>query len=242
MAPRELFTLAITSEVRLWSMTKAMESGNGSTVNSRSGSRCSFSKTLKSRYVRPATSFPLLSFTVTGTSTKFTFTTNRAVDATPSPATGCSGGVAWNWSFGWLAGAWLLGAGCCAGPDEDELAALGASPAPLPGVIELPSAPDNGTGACGVGASGTEGCCWAKTAVHKLELRVAANAIAIQPSFTGISSSPNAAQSANQAVRGSPQNTGNRQAGLHPTDYQTRRSPAGCPAAEKRLAYALLEV
>jgi hypothetical protein len=32
MAPRELFTLAITSEVRLWSMTKAIESGNESVV------------------------------------------------------------------------------------------------------------------------------------------------------------------------------------------------------------------
>ena len=189
MAPRELFTLAITSEVRLWSMTKAMESGKGSTVKRRNGSRRSFSKTLKSRKVRPATSFPLESLTVTGTSTKFTLTTKRVVEATPSPVAGISGGVVCTSSLPCAEGAWLLGAGCCwADEFEDELGPGNSSPAPLPGVIEVPSTPDNGGRAWGVGASGTGGCCcWAGTATLKprLELRSAASAIAVKPSFTG---------------------------------------------------------
>ena len=43
MAPRELFTLAITSEVRLWSTTKAIESENESVVKKANGSRVLFS-------------------------------------------------------------------------------------------------------------------------------------------------------------------------------------------------------
>jgi len=55
-----------------------------------------------------------------------------------------------------------------------------------------PLTPDNGGGAWGVGASGTaDCCCWAKAAGLKIvpELRSAASAIAVKPSFTGISSS-----------------------------------------------------
>ena len=109
MAPRELFTLAMTSEVRLWSTTKAMESGAGSTVNRRNGSRVSFSKTLKSRQVSPATSFPFESLTVTGTSTKLTLTTNFVSAEIPSVGRGNSGGVVWKVSLPWVEGARLLG-------------------------------------------------------------------------------------------------------------------------------------
>ena len=193
MAPRELFTLAMTSEVRLWSMTKAIESGAASTVNSDSGSRVSFSYTLKSRKVRPATSFPFESLTLTGTSTKFTFRTNRVSAAMPSPAAGISGGVAWISSLPWVEGAWLLAGACCwFGVAEDELGAAGSFATPLPGVIGVPSMPVKGGGAWGAGASGTvDGCCWARAA--RLELRSAASAIATKPSFTGIPSSLNAA-------------------------------------------------
>jgi len=69
MASSERFTVAITLEGSVWSITKATESGAGSTLKTRSGSRTLFSKIWKSRQVRPATGLPFVSFTVTGTST-----------------------------------------------------------------------------------------------------------------------------------------------------------------------------
>ena len=92
-------------------------------------------------------------------------------------------------------GAWLLGAGCWAGGLEDEVGPGGVSPAPLPGVIGAVHVRASGFGAWGVGASGTVGCCcWAiaaglNSARIGLKLRSAASAIAVKPSFTGISSS-----------------------------------------------------
>ena len=67
MEPMERFTWSITFEGSVWSMTKAMESGSGSTLNTRNGSRVVFSYTVKSRQVSPETRLPLESFTVTGT-------------------------------------------------------------------------------------------------------------------------------------------------------------------------------
>src|ERR1017187_1183762 len=192
MAPRELFTFAITSEVRLWSMTKAMESGAGSTVNRRNGSRVSFSKILKSRQVRPATSFPFESLTVTGTSTKLTLRTNFGRADMPSPGGGNSGGAVWKLSLPWVDGGRLLGgAWSCPGTAEEELGPVPvvSSPAPFPGVIVVPFAPAKGGSAWGVGASGTAGCCsWARPAGHttRLRFRNAASDHAFKPSFTGI--------------------------------------------------------
>jgi len=88
-----------------------------------------------------------------------------------------------------MEGAWLLGAGCRgAGAVEDVLDPGCSSPEPLPGVMG-PSTPDNGGGAWGEGASGTAGCCWATAAGLNigLKFRSAASAIAVKPSFTGIS-------------------------------------------------------
>ncbi len=150
----------------------------------------------------------------------------------PSPGAGISGGVAWNSSLPWLDGGCEAGACCCGALSEEELPLCGTSPAPLPGVMG-PSTPENGGGGCGVGASGTAGCCcWARAAVDQVELRTAASAIAVKPSFTGISSSRTPRGPSGQTAQTPRANRNplrNRLVGLHSTDYQTRRRRAGLP-------------
>src|ERR1035437_5201876 len=99
-----------------------------------------------------------------------------------------------------------------------------------------PSTPENGVGACGVGASGTAGCCWASIAVEQVKLRTAASATAFKPGFTGISSS----RTPRGPQRGEPRKHARQlkpseitMAGLHSTDYQTRHCCAGLPSTWK---------
>src|ERR1035438_932962 len=139
----------------------------------------------------------------------------------------------------------MAGACCCGAPLEDDVGPCGVSPAPLPGVMG-PSTPENGVGACGVGASGTAGCCcWARAAVHQVELRTAASAIAVKPGFTGISSSrtPRRARRADRAD--APCQLKRLWAGKRGFIRQTiRRATAAqvAPTHPKQVAYALFGV
>ena len=158
----------------VWSTTNATDIGLGSTLNTLSGSRTLFSNTVKSRQVSPATGLPLGSFTVTGTTTSVVCETKVAFTA-PMPSAGATscvfagGGVT---AGGMLEAGGAVCAGGC-GPafepwfEEDPDEPAGVSPAPIPGVIG-PCVPGSAVGACGVGASGTAGCCWARTPAPKI--------------------------------------------------------------------------
>ena len=107
----------------------------------------------------------------------------------------CSGGVSCRFAGGGVAaGGWLArggGAGWAGVVEEEDPAgAAGVSPAPIPGVMG-PCTPGNAVGACGVGASGTGVCCWARTPDPKTSPtpRSAASAMAFPRAFTAISSS-----------------------------------------------------
>ena len=182
---------------------------------------------------------PFESFTVTGTSTKFTFRRMiTPVFSKPCPVSGISGGVVWTSSLTWLGG-------CCWGAAEveDEPVAVGAAPVPSPGVMG-PVTSDNGPGvwgARGIGYGRVAGC-WAKAAVLRirLELKSAASAVAVKPSFTGISSSRTPLPAPERPADTGSAPAGLRPTGLHSSEYQTRQSRAGCPPAGKEFAVCSL--
>src|ERR1035438_1636893 len=172
----------------------------------------------------------------------------------PSPGAGISGGFVWKLSFNWDEGGRLLGgAWSCPGVVEEELGPVpGSSPAPLPGVMAAPLAPAKGGRACGVGASGTAGCCsWAIAAGFPIRLtfRIAVSDHAVKPSFTVLL--PGTVGSFQRRVKRNPRSlmhallpvvrvpwraktnnglpktgklTANRIAGLQSSDYQTGQS------------------
>src|SRR5450631_3494913 len=132
-------------------MTKATENGNGSTEKELIWTRLLFSYTLKSRQVRPATSFPLLSFTVTGTMTSVVL---MRILAPRSAALRVSGGALSKLSLPSGVGAWLLGGACCSSLPEVAGVELVSVPAPFPGVMG-PLRSERGLMTWGAGASGT---------------------------------------------------------------------------------------
>jgi len=87
---------------------------------------------------------------------------------------------------------------------------------------------------------------------NRLELRSAASAIGVRPSFTGISSSQNAGiqrktaadvySSAPLKLRLQASSPAENRRGPHSSEYQTRQSRAGCAPGGKEFAYAFLGV
>ena len=152
----------------------------------------SFSYTLKSRQVSPATGFPLESFTLTGTSTYVVSHPDcriRCLLASCSPVQWS--GHPWCWAeAGWMGPA-------LAHPPTylRWLGVVGRAPDAWSNRAETPER----RGACGAGASGTAccsagvcwGCVWANAAGLRLndELRIAVSASAFRPRSTGILSS-----------------------------------------------------
>ena len=165
---KKLLTLDITLDVRLWSTTKAMESGKGSTVKRREKFGISFSNILKSRKVEPATSFPFESLTVTGTSTKFTFKRISVVVFSPRLRRLREyrvGRIGRYLCPGWKEAGCLEQGVSASARWKKYLARSEILAAPMPGVMGW-STHDKGGWGCGTGASGTEGCCCWETATQ----------------------------------------------------------------------------